>query len=272
MSQANFKVRGEVIDATNAVFEGGNAASLTNGAFIEAKLTLQNGVLVANKIVFKAAPSGTFDKGFQFVGVISDYDAVARTFKIAGNTVKVVSDELNALLTTLGFANGKTFSVMVKLNGTSLELLKIAVPREAPAPAVVLKGIASEVTSTAFKINGLTVNIANDTEFEDGTATNLVNGVQIAVKLKPTETGQALVAAKIEFESNQSSGPSVRVESLITDFISSADMKVGGVKVNAANAIFVQGTAADLANGKRVRVDGAVDTSGVLIATKVEFR
>ncbi len=272
VSQANFKLRGQQVDATGATFEGGAATALTNGAFVELKLSLVNGALVASKVEFLAAPTGTFDKNFQFVGTISEYDAIARTFKIAGNTVKVANDQINALLTTLGFANGKTFAVEVKLNGSTIELVKINLPREVAQPAVVLKGIVSEVTTTSFKLNGVTVTIANDTVYEDGTAAALVNGTRVSVKLKVPTVAEPLVAAKIEFESNEAATPIVRVESIVTDFVSVSDLRVGGVKVDASAAAFIRGVSADLANGKRVKVEGTVNDLGVVKASKVEFR
>jgi hypothetical protein len=272
VSQANFKLRGQQIDATGASFAGGTVSDLSNGAFVELKLALVNGALVAKKIEFIAVPNGTFDKNFQFVGTISEYDAIARTFKIAGNTVKVVSDQINAQLTTLGFANGKTFAVELKLNGTTVELVKISLPREIAIPAVVLKGVVSDVMATSFKLNGVTVSIANDTTYEDGTATSLVNGARVSVKLKTPTVAEPFVASKIEFESTQSSTPTIRVESLITDFVSISDLRVGGVKVDASAATFVRGVAGDLANGRRVKVEGVVNEAGVVKAGKVEFR
>jgi Domain of unknown function (DUF5666) len=272
VSQANFKLRGQQVDATGATFSGGGATDLSNGAFVELKLALVNGALIARKIEFLAAPNGTFDKNFQFVGAISEYDAVARTFKIAGNTVKVVSDQINAQLATLGFANGKIFAVELKLNGTTVELVKISLPREMAIPAVVLKGVVSDVSATSFKLNGVTVNLANDTIFEDGTAASLVNGARVSVKLKTPTTADPFVAAKIEFEASQTSTPIVRVESLITDFVSISDLRVGGVKVDASAATFFRGAAGDLANGRRVKVEGVVNEAGVVKAGKVEFR
>jgi Domain of unknown function (DUF5666) len=272
VSQANFKLRGQQVDATGATFSGGGATDLSNGAFVELKLALVNGALIAKKIEFLAAPNGTFDKNFQFVGAISEYDAAARTFKIAGNTVKVVSDQINAQLATLGFANGKIFAVELKLNGTTVELVKISLPREMAVPAVVLKGVVSEVSTTSFKLNGVTVSLANDTVFEDGTAASLVNGARVSVKLKTPTAAEPFVAAKIEFEATQTSTPIVRVESLITDFVSISDLRVGGVKVDASAATFVRGVAGDLANGRRVKVEGVVNEAGVVKAGKVEFR
>jgi carbon monoxide dehydrogenase subunit G len=272
VSQSNFKLRGQQVDATGASFEGGSVTGLTNGAFVELKLSLVNGALVASKVSFLEVPNGTFDKSFQFVGVIADYDATARTFKIAGNTVKIVSDAINAQLAGLGFANGKTFAIEVKLNGTTVELVKVSLPREAAMPAIVLKGVVSEVTTTNFKLNGVTVSIANDTQYEDGTAAALVNGARVSVKLKTPTAADPFVAAKIEFEPKESATPLVRIESLITDFVSASDMRVGGVKVDASAATFVKGTVADLANSKRVKVEGVVNEAGVVNASKVEFR
>jgi hypothetical protein len=56
----------------------------------------------------------------------------------------------------------------------------------------------------------------------------------------------------------------------LTDYQSIADFRVRGVTIDATNATFVGGVAADLADGRRVRVTGTV-SGRRLIATKVEF-
>jgi Domain of unknown function (DUF5666) len=52
-----------------------------------------------------------------------------------------------------------------------------------------------------------------------------------------------------------------------------ASFKVGGISVDASNATFVNGTKADLANGRWVELRGTFDaTSNKLVATKLVFR
>ncbi len=52
-SLSDFRINGQAIDASKAVFEGGNAAALRNGAKVEAKGSVVNGVLIADKVRFK---------------------------------------------------------------------------------------------------------------------------------------------------------------------------------------------------------------------------
>jgi Domain of unknown function (DUF5666) len=273
ISASNFKLRGQVIDASKAIFEGGNAASLANGAFVEATLSLVGGALVASKVEFIAVPTGTFASSFAFFGLVSDYDAVARTFKIAGNTIKITNDAINAQLASLAFANGKIFSIEVKLNGTVLELTKINSSPSFQIPPVVMRGIVSSVSASGFQVNGLNISFSNSTTYQNGTASVLVAGSHVSVSLTVgSNTTAGFIADKVEFETSGVSINQVKIQSIITDYVSKSDFRVGGAKVDASAATFADGTEADLANGKRVKVEGSVNDTGVLKATKVEFR
>ena len=76
-----------------------------------------------------------------------------------------------------------------------------------------------------------------------------------------------LVATRIEVERDVASawllGP-------ITDFVSKADFRVQGQRVDASGARFIGGTDADLANGVRVRVAGQL-SAGTVVAFSVTF-
>jgi hypothetical protein len=63
------------------------------------------------------------------------------------------------------------------------------------------------------------------------------------------------------------------LEGFITDFVSTSNFKVGGVAVNASGSgvVFKNGTAAQLANGVRIEVEG-VTRAGVLAASQIEVK
>lgn len=63
----------------------------------------------------------------------------------------------------------------------------------------------------------------------------------------------------------------VEVEGYVTDFASISSFKVDTRAVNAANAVIRNGTAADVANGVRVEVEGPV-VNGVLVATRLVLK
>jgi Domain of unknown function (DUF5666) len=58
---------------------------------------------------------------------------------------------------------------------------------------------------------------------------------------------------------------------LVSDYVSKANFRVAGQKVDASAATFVGGAEADLLNGKSVTLEGKV-ADGVFKATKLTFR
>ncbi len=66
-------------------------------------------------------------------------------------------------------------------------------------------------------------------------------------------------------------GRALEVEGHVADFVSSADFMVGDQPVSAASADFVNGSAADLANGVRVEAEGTM-SNGLLKARLLYFR
>ena len=66
----------------------------------------------------------------------------------------------------------------------------------------------------------------------------------------------------------------VRLSGAMGDYVSAADFRVGGQRVDASAAVFTDGVAADLANGRVLDVRGSVvDVAGskVVKATQVRF-
>jgi Domain of unknown function (DUF5666) len=272
VSAASFKLRGQQIDASKAVFEGGTSANLANGSFIEVKLSLVNGALVASKVEFQTAPIGTFDDSFSVTGSITDFDASTRSFKIAGYTVKINSDSINSQLSIIGFVNGASFTVDIKNNNGVLELVKAQTSQSSSSSSFSLSasGIIASASAGTFTLNGLDITVDAATVYENGTAANLVAGTKVSVQAG--RVNGKYVAKKVEFEVQGANGVEVKVDGLITDFVSLANFKAAGVKVDASAAVFRDGVAADVKNGKRVRIEGRMDASGVLKASKVELR
>ncbi len=270
-SAASFKLRGQQIDASKATFEGGTIANLANGSFIEVKLSLVNGSLVASKVEFQTAPTGTFDNSFSVTGLITDYDASSRSFKIAGYTVKVSNDAINVQLSSIGFANGASFTVDIKNNNGVLELIKAQTTQSSSSSSFSLSasGIIASASGASFSVNGFDITVDAATTYENGTAANLVAGAKVSVQAG--RVGGKIVARKVEFE-GQGGASQVYVDGLVTDFVSKANFRAAGVKIDASAAKFSDGVEADLSNGKRVRVQGSLDASGVVKATKVELR
>jgi hypothetical protein len=85
-----------------------------------------------------------------------------------------------------------------------------------------------------------------------------------------------LVATRIEKESGGAAGNADEqgdYEGLITNFVSATDFAVAGQRVTTtASTSYEGGTAANLAADIAVEVEGRFNASGVIVATKVQFR
>jgi len=96
----------------------------------------------------------------------------------------------------------------------------------------------------------------------------------VRVKLQTTQVGGAWVATKIDSGRREvAEHAETEAEGFVSDFASLASFRVNGLEVDASGASvrFEDGTAADVANGVRVEVEGEV-SGGVLIARKLEIK
>jgi hypothetical protein len=114
VSASNFTVNGQNVDATNAVFKDGSAASLANGVLVEVKGNVLNGVLIATRVEIKGSPSGTTPTPgaeFEAKGTISAFVSVA-SFSVGGGTI----DATNASFER-GTASDLRNGVLVEVKG-----------------------------------------------------------------------------------------------------------------------------------------------------------
>jgi hypothetical protein len=126
-----------------------------------------------------------------------------------------------------------------------------------------------DLTARTCTIGGLTVNfanlgagaqpagLANGMTVEAG-GRGYANGVLTADRLRDRDRD------RIHFPD----GDGLEITGYIADFVSISNFTVAGQAVNAQNAAFRNGTAADLRNGLKVEVEGTV-TNNVLVASVV---
>jgi hypothetical protein len=114
--------------------------------------------------------------------------------------------------------------------------------------------------STALVTGGVLANIVVGTEVE--LHGNFVDGVFVATRLH-IEDAPGVV--------DMSGNGLAEVQGAIANFVGVANFTVNGQKVDATNATFRDGTAANLANGVTVEAKGKI-TNGALIATRVEIK
>ena len=139
--------------------------------------------------------------------------------------------------------------------------------------ALQLAGVVTDFASLGdFRVLGNRVD-ARNAQIPGGQAGSIGNGVKVEVD--GFLSGQVLVAKKLRVRYVPGTGgpASFTVIGAIGNYQSASDFIVRGQRVNAGGSatMFVNGTATDLGNGKRVTVVGDRVVDGVLIAQSVTF-
>lgn len=122
--------------------------------------------------------------------------------------------------------------------------------------------------SQTFVVRGVTVAYAG-ARFERGTAEQLVPGVAVEVDGRLAADGRTVLAREIEFD-----GPDAEFElegRVASVAPAEQTFVIAGLTVDYARARFVGGSAARLAPGARVEVDGRRVSATRVEATQVEF-
>ena len=273
-SLASFRVNGQLIDGRGATVIGGTAAALGNGAKVEVEGPLTQGVVIASGIEIDQVAEIALD---------AKVDAVDATGLTLGGqrftvTATTLYEDRSAVamrdFSLAAIRVGDRLSVQATRSPTGLVASRVVrLDASAPAdsaPAEKAGGVIADFVSVAnFKVAGRTVN-AGSARFEGGVAGDLRDGRRVAVE--GVLAGDVLMATKVAFAADETVPPSsASVEGAIADFVSQARFNVAGQPVDATQALFKEGVAADLANGRRVGVIGTV-TGGVLVAASVEFK
>ncbi len=197
---------GQTIQLTADTFydDGLTAAQLKVGDIIEvSSYTNSDGLLVATRIDWEDD-----DDAFQLSGEISALDTTAKTFLLNGTVVNYSNASLSALrgatlenglkLRVVGDFDGTTFFARGNLHASHLGF-KHHDDFDDDQEITLSGTVANLVPGVSFTINGTTVLITNRTEFDDGVAANLVDGIQVEVEGQ-LDANQNLVAEEIELK------------------------------------------------------------------------
>ena len=212
-------------------------------------------------------------------GPITSIDATAATLLVLGQTVVVDADtSFDDSIPGAAFA-GLAAGNIVEVSGSRRADGAILATRIELKPA----GTAFEVTGTAssvdtathrFNIGTLVVDYTS-AAVQDFTAGQPANGDVIEAK-GTTVTAGVLIATRIErkrADDGASAGEREELEGLVTRFVSATDFDVSSKAVTTnASTVYEGGAVTDLALNVKVEVEGSVDTSGVLVARKVQFK
>ena len=177
VSASSFTVRGVVVDASAATYTGGTAAQLANGVFVQVFGTVNNNVVSASSVAIQAftpmqAPAGSMiDVG----GMIATYDAATGSYTMTMPSGVTISGTLGTSTfygngTAANFAPGQSVTVsgMFKGGMMSTSVASFSPTTVTPAPGNIhMEGIAYNVTSASFMLNGLLIQI-NGVQIQGG--------------------------------------------------------------------------------------------------------
>jgi Domain of unknown function (DUF5666) len=133
-----------------------------------------------------------------------------------------------------------------------------------------IRGSVSNVTSTQFNIGALVVSRAGAAINE---AEHLVNGVfvEVAGAFDAVQNVLRATAINVTNEVHGADGADTAITGFVAGFQSLSNFTVAGVTVDASGARFTNGTATDLADGRKVEAEGHF-MGGVLHAEVIEFK
>lgn len=273
---ATLTVLGQAIDITpNTVFDDslpGGLAALTVGQVVEihALLNATSGRYVATRIENK-----TNAIIYRLRGLVSNLDSTAKTFNLG--TAVVNYSNIAAADLPNNLANGMRVRVQLlttQVNGQWVaSAVRHGVKRVADFNDARVRGIVSAFTSPqAFEVNGIKVD-ASAARFEPNAA-SLVLGARVEVK--GSVVNSVLVASKVEVEgeSNARAWRETELHGTVSALDASAKTFVlRAVTIDYSTVSeWKDGSASDLADGKRVEVKGEWSTDRrTLRAVKIEF-
>lgn len=214
--------------------------------------------------------------GNQVVGPMGAVDPVASTVVVLGQTVLITTNTvfdstLTGGLTALAaLPAGTVLEVHGILDQTTGTVTATRIEKEDGATSYRLRGVVSALDTTAktFKIGSELISYSGLAATD--VPSSLANGALMRVRLQTAQVAGAWVATRLRSGVHTpDTTPDAHVEGNITVFTSATSFEINGLKVDATNARFEDGTAG-VVLGARVEVKGSI-VDGVLVATKVEI-
>ena len=213
-------------------------------------------------------------------GPVTSVDAVAGSFVVLGQTVFVsaatsIDDSCQGGLGNLVTYAAVEVSGPVRADGT-IEATRIECKNVAGELEVT--GIVSNLNTGAmtFEINALVVDYSAAAVDNFPTAGVINNGDPVEAKGMTLGANGELEASRVEYKGGQlagNEGDRIEIEGFITRFVSSSNFDVSGISVTTnGSTTFEGGTAGDLGLNLKVEVEGLLNSSGTLLADKVEIK
>jgi hypothetical protein len=267
-------VGGVHYDSSQATFtidgESGTQADLAVGDVVIVKGTLDTGGATG------VAASIRFDNNVE--GPIASIDLVGSAFVVLGQTVHVGADTSfdaaiqPAALSTLQVDDVVEVSGLVQSDG-SIDATRIERMPSNGTYEIIGTVSGHDTVARTFNLNAQVVDYSA-AQLEHVPGGTIANGQ--LVEVRGTLAAGLLQASRVEYQGDVlagTSGERREVEGLITRFASATDFDVAGRPLTTnAQTSYEHGTASDLKLNVKVEAEGTLDSSGVLVASKIEVR
>ena len=135
---------------------------------------------------------------------------------------------------------------------------------------------ATSCPALTFLVGSKSIAVTDATVFDRGTCADLTIGRRVHVK--GTMTGDSIVASRIDVQSQSPGHPVVEGDGRVTSLVTGTSCPALQFKAEEwtvtldANTVFVNGTCADVAAGRKVGVKGTVTAEHEVLATKIVFK
>ena len=212
-------------------------------------------------------------------GPVQSIDLANSRLVVLGRTVQVSTqtsfDDSISPRSLDGVAVGDRIEVSGRVATTGV-VEATRIERKTAQSSVEVKGTIASLDTNArsFALDQLTVSYAS-AQLNGFASGQPANGDRVEA-FGTVDGNGVLVATRIEKESGGSAGNAdeqADYEGLITSFVSATDFSVAGQRVTTtASTAYEGGTASSLALDVPVEVEGRFNASGVIVATKVQFR
>ena len=212
-------------------------------------------------------------------GPVQSIDRVNSRLVVLGRTVQVSTqtsfDDSISPRSLEGVAVGDRIEVSGRVATTGV-VDATRIERKAAQSSVEVKGTVGSLDTNArsFALSQLTVSYAS-AQLNGFASGQPVNGDRVEA-FGSVDGNGVLVASRVERESGGAAGNAdeqADYEGLVTSFVSATDFAVAGQRVTTtASTTYEGGTASSLALDVPVEVEGRFNASGVIVATKVQFR
>jgi hypothetical protein len=212
-------------------------------------------------------------------GPITSIDAVAQTFVVLAHTVRVTAETSFDDSGATSFA-ALTVGMQVEVSGMpaangDIVATRIETRQAGDSSLEVLGEVAGlDAVAHKFHIGNLVVDYSA-ASLRDFGSSALSNGQLVEVKGNALNPAGELVATRVELRNFEDGEGEFRreIEGLVTRYVSATDFDVAGRPVTTTSTTrFENGTVADLALNVKIEAEGEINTAGVLVATKIQFK